>query len=48
MATYIVRVDGRCFEESKTEERKDEIVGILKQVYPDSEITVEKKRSRRK
>ena len=37
---YEVRVDGRLFEISKNEERKEEIVKILKQVYPDSEITV--------
>lgn len=38
---YIVRVNGRVFECSKTEERKDEIVAILKGIYPDAEITVE-------
>ena len=27
--TWLVRVDGRVFEESKTEERKNEIVEIL-------------------
>lgn len=37
---YEVRVDGRLFEISKNEERKEEIVKILKQVYPDAEITV--------
>jgi len=41
-----VRVDGRVYEDSKTEERRDEIVPILKQLYPDSEVTVERKRER--
>lgn len=41
---YIVRVNGRVFEFSKTEERKEEIVKILKDVYPGAEITAEKKR----
>ena len=40
---YLVRVNGRVFEESKTEERKYEIVKILKELYPNAEITVEKK-----
>lgn len=41
-----VRVDGRVFEDSKTEERKDEIVDILKRGFPNSEISVEVKRER--
>lgn len=41
---YVVRVNGRVFEHSLTEARRDEIVGILKQVYPGSEITVEERR----
>jgi hypothetical protein len=44
--TWIVRVDGRCFEESRTEERRDEIVPILQRLYPDSEVTAERKRTR--
>lgn len=46
--TYIVRVNGRFYEESKTKARRDEIVQILKQVYPDAEITVENKRRARR
>lgn len=41
---YIVRVNGRVFEESKTVERKDEIMEILTQMYPNAEVTAEKKR----
>ena len=41
---YTVRIDGRVFEISKTEERKNEIVEILKQIYPESEVTVERTR----
>ena len=44
--TWMVRVNGRWFEESRTEERKNEIVEILRQVYPTAEITVEVKRTR--
>lgn len=44
--TWIIRVDGRYFEESKTEERRDEILPILKQLYPESEVTAERKRTR--
>lgn len=43
---YIVRVDGRMFETSKTKERRDEIVEALKQIYVGSEITAEEKRRR--
>lgn len=42
-----VRVDGRIFELSKTEERKNEIVPILKSFYPNAEITATKKRERK-
>lgn len=42
-----VRVNGRLFEFSKTEERKNEIVPILKSVYPDAEITATKKKERK-
>jgi len=38
---YVVRVNGRVFEISKTKERRDEIVEILKQIYPGAEITAE-------
>lgn len=44
--TWLVRVDGRVFEESKTEERKNEIVEILTKLYPSAEITAEVKRTR--
>jgi len=44
--TWLVRVDGRVFEESKTEERKNEIVEILAGLYPNAEITAEAKRTR--
>lgn len=37
-----VRVDGRLFETSKTKERRDEIVEILKTTYPNSTIEVQK------
>ena len=43
---YEIRVDGRLFEFSKTEERRDEIVPLLHQFYPNAEITaVPKKES---
>ena len=45
---YIIRVDGRVFEKSKTKERKDEMVEILKNLYPGKEITVERTADRRK
>lgn len=44
--TWLVRVDGRVFEESKTEDRRDEIMGILRNLYPGAEITSERKRTR--
>lgn len=37
---YEVRVNGRVFEYSKTKERKDEIVKILEEMYPNAEIKV--------
>lgn len=37
---FKVLVDGRLYEVSHTEQRKDEIVGILKNMYPNSEIEV--------
>ena len=43
---YEIRVDGRVFEYSKTKERRDEIVPILHQFYPDAEITAVPKRER--
>lgn len=43
---YEIRVDGRLFEFSKTKERRDEIIPILKQFYPNAEITAEPKRER--
>jgi hypothetical protein len=46
--TYLVRVNGRVFEESKTEERKNEIVEILRSMYTNAEITVEKKRGKKR
>ena len=36
---YIIRVNGRVFEKSKTKERRDEIVKILKNLYPGAKIT---------
>ena len=36
---YVVRVDGRVFEISNSKERRDEIVEILKRLYPNSKIT---------
>lgn len=43
---YEIRVNGRLFEESKTKERRDEIVPLLEQFYPDAEITATPKRER--
>ena len=48
MAEYEVRVNGRLYEISKSEERKDEIVGILAQVCPEAEISTKKIKSLRK
>jgi hypothetical protein len=45
---YIVRVNGRVFEESKTKERRDEIVEILRGFYPGATITATAKRQARK
>ena len=44
---YIVRVNGRVFMEARTVERKDELVEILTQMYPNAEITTEKKRRKK-
>ena len=44
---YRVRVDGRVFEDSKTPARRTEVIDILRQAYPNSEITVETKRQRK-
>ena len=41
---YIVKVDGRVFEKSKTKERRDEIVKILRSLYPNTKITVKYRR----
>ncbi len=38
---FKVYVDGRLYETSHTEQRRDEIVKILKQTYPESDVTVE-------
>ena len=46
--TYIIRVNGRVFEESKTKERRDEIVEILRGFYPGATITATAKRQARK
>lgn len=43
---YEIRVDGRLFEFSKTEERRDEIVPLLHQFYPNAEITAVPKKER--
>ena len=40
---YVVRVNGRVFEESKTKERRDEIMEILQGLYPGATITSERK-----
>ena len=44
--TWLVRVNGRVFEESKTEERKNEVMEILSGLYPNAEITADAKRTR--
>lgn len=41
-----VRVNGRLYEFSKTEERKNEIIPILKSVYPTAEVTATEKKVR--
>ena len=41
---YVIRVNGRVFEISKTKERRDEIMEILRRLYPDAEITATRKR----
>lgn len=38
---FKIFVDGRCFEISKSEQRRDEIIPILKNMYSQSEITFE-------
>lgn len=39
MKKYKVYVNGRLFEISNSEERKDEIVKILSDIYKDAEIS---------
>ena len=39
---YKVRVNGSVYEISHTEQRKNEIVGILKTMYGEEAVTVEK------
>ena len=41
---YLVRVSGRPFEVSPDVARRDEIIQLLKSLYPDSEITYERRR----
>ena len=43
---YYIRVDGRCFDITEKEERKDELLELLPKFYPNSEITWELKRKR--
>lgn len=45
---YVVRVDGRVFEISKSESRKDEIVKILQETFPESEVTVDVRKGGRR
>ena len=41
---YAIRVDGRVYEISRTKERRDEIVPLLKQLYTNAEIIIERRR----
>ena len=41
---YLVRVSGRPFEVSPDVTRRDEIIQLLKGLYPDCEITYERRR----
>lgn len=41
---YLVRVSGRPFEVSPDVARRDEIIQLLKSLYPDTEITYERRR----
>ena len=43
---YLVRVSGRPFEVSPDKARRDEIISILKSMYPDKEITFERRKIR--
>lgn len=44
---YYIRVNGRCFQTTEKEERRDELLDILPRMYPTAEITCETKRERR-
>ena len=46
MEKFEVRVNGRLFEVSHGEERKNEILEILKNMYPDADITCKKLRKK--
>ena len=41
---YLVRVSGRPFEVSPDVTRRDELIQLLKSLYPDCEITYERRR----
>lgn len=48
MATvYYIRVNGRVYERTEKETRRDELLEILPRLFLDAEITVEAKRERR-
>lgn len=44
---YHVRVDGRTFQTTEKEERRDELLELLPKFYPNSEITCDTKREKR-
>lgn len=43
---YEIQVNNRLFEISKTKERRDEILPILRNLYPDATITATPKKER--
>lgn len=44
---YSVWVNGRCFQTTEKEERRDELMELLPQFYPGAEISWEAKKERR-
>lgn len=45
--TYTVRVNGRAFQKTESESRRDELLDLLPGFYPGAVITVETKRERK-
>lgn len=47
VTVYYIMVNDRCFEKTEKEDRKDDLLGLLPDFFPNAEIWYEKKKERR-